>query len=136
MKKKREAEIAESQAVTRAKEGTSYKSGKKLVMPGKQGAANQENTPGNWQPTDGSRPESVTGTNAAPTPTTPTVDEDGWNGDQQVAMEAGMKKFPGSIPTKLRWVKIAEEVEGKSAKECFNRFKTIVAKLKKQQTAK
>jgi hypothetical protein len=35
MKKKREAEIAESQAVAKAKEGTSYKPGKKVVMPGK-----------------------------------------------------------------------------------------------------
>ena len=139
MKKKREAEIAENQAVAKAKEGNSYKPGKKVVMPGKQGAANQENTPGNWQPTDGSRPESNVGTKAAPKkeePTTPTVDEEGWSGDQQVAMEAGMKKFPGSIPTKERWVKIAEEVEGKSAKECFTRFKSIVAKLKEQQAAK
>lgn len=43
-----------------------------------------------------------------------------------------MKKYPGSMPTKERWVKIAEEVEGKSAKECFTRFKEIVAKLKQE----
>ena len=37
------------------------------------------------------------------------------------------------MPTKERWIKIAEKVEGKSAKECFERFKEIVAHLKKQQ---
>ena len=51
-------------------------------------------------------------------------------------MEAGMKKFPGSIPTKERWVKIAEEVDGKTAKECYTRFKEICAKLKSQQNGK
>ena len=32
-------------------------------------------------------------------------------------MEAAMKKFPGSMPTKERWIAIAEEVEGKTAKD-------------------
>ena len=41
-----------------------------------------------------------------------------------------MKKFPGSMPTKERWIAIAELVENKSAKECFTRFKSIVAKIK------
>ena len=44
-----------------------------------------------------------------------------------------MKKFPGSMPTKERWIAIAELVDNKSAKECFARFKSIVAKLKAQQ---
>jgi len=41
-----------------------------------------------------------------------------------------MKTFPASLPTKERWIKIAEVVEGKSAKQCFERFKVIVAKVK------
>ena len=41
-----------------------------------------------------------------------------------------MKDVPSSVPTKERWIKIAEKVEGKTAKECFTRFKSIVAKLK------
>ena len=45
-------------------------------------------------------------------------------------MEAAMKEFPASMATKERWIAIAEKVEGKSAKECFARFKSIVAKLK------
>ena len=44
-----------------------------------------------------------------------------------------MREFPGSMPVKERWIKIAEKVEGKSAKECYERFKEIVALLKKQQ---
>ena len=41
-----------------------------------------------------------------------------------------MKKHPGSMPTKERWIAIAGEVDDKTAKECFTRFKSIVAKLK------
>jgi hypothetical protein len=43
-----------------------------------------------------------------------------------------MREFPGTIPVKERWIKIAEKVDGKSAKECYERFKEIVALLKKQ----
>lgn len=46
-----------------------------------------------------------------------------------------MRDFPGSIPVKERWVKIAEKVEGKTAKECYERFKEICSLLKKQQDA-
>ena len=45
-------------------------------------------------------------------------------------MENGMNQVPGSVPAKERWIKIAEYVEGKSPKECFERYKEIVAKLK------
>ncbi len=44
-----------------------------------------------------------------------------------------MREFPASMPVKERFIKIAEKVEGKSAKECYERFKEIAAKLKKQQ---
>lgn len=43
-----------------------------------------------------------------------------------------MREFPASMPAKERWVKIAEKVEGKTAKECFERFKELVAEVKKQ----
>jgi len=48
-------------------------------------------------------------------------------------MELAMKTFPASIATKERWISIAGAVEGKNAKECFTRFKSIVAKLKAAQ---
>jgi hypothetical protein len=44
-----------------------------------------------------------------------------------------MREFPGSLPAKERWIKIAEKVEGKTAKECYERYKEIVEMLKKQQ---
>lgn len=56
--------------------------------------------------------------------------EEFWSPKQQQQMETGMKDVPGSVPTKERWLKIAEGVDGKSAKECFGRFKELVAKAK------
>lgn len=44
-----------------------------------------------------------------------------------------MREFPGSMPVKERWIKIAEKVEGKTPKECYERFKEICALVKKQQ---
>lgn len=55
-----------------------------------------------------------------------------WNPDQQKQLESGMREFPASIPVKERWVKISEKVEGKTPKECYERFKEIVELLKKQ----
>lgn len=60
----------------------------------------------------------------------------GWTNAQQSQMEKGMKEFPGSLPTKERWVKIAEVVDGKTAKECFERYKSIVAKMKAEAASK
>jgi len=51
-------------------------------------------------------------------------------------MEAAMKTFPASIPTKQRWVQIGGEVDGMSAKSCFARFKAIAQKLKEEKAAK
>ena len=42
-----------------------------------------------------------------------------------------MREFPSTLPAKERWIKIAEKVDGKSAKECFERFKELVAQVKK-----
>ena len=45
-------------------------------------------------------------------------------------MESGMKEVASDLPTKERWIKIAEFVDGKTAKECFGRYKEICAKIK------
>lgn len=42
-----------------------------------------------------------------------------------------MREFPSTLPVKERWIKIAEKVQGKTAKECYERFKEICAALKK-----
>ena len=59
-----------------------------------------------------------------------------WSAEQQRQLEAGMRQQPGSMPVKERWIKIAEGVEGKSAKECYERYKDICSQLKKQQETK
>jgi len=47
-----------------------------------------------------------------------------------------MKDVPASVPTKERWVKISDFVNGKSPKQCFERFKAIVARLKAEKEGK
>jgi len=46
-----------------------------------------------------------------------------------------MKKFTASLSVKERWPKIAEVVKGKTSKECYDRFKAIVVRMKAQKTA-
>ena len=58
---------------------------------------------------------------------------DFWSNAQQGQMEKGMREVPASVVTKERWLKIAEGVEGKTAKECFTRFKELCAKAKGQK---
>jgi DnaJ family protein C protein 2 len=55
---------------------------------------------------------------------------DGWSVEQQKQLETGLRQVPATVATKERFLKIAEGVEGKSAKECFERFKELVAKAK------
>ena len=40
-----------------------------------------------------------------------------------------MKEVSNSLSTKDRWIKIAEGVNGKSAKECFQRYKELRSKV-------
>ena len=41
-----------------------------------------------------------------------------------------MREVPASVPTKERWLKIAEGVTDKTAKQCYERFKELCAKAK------
>lgn len=47
-----------------------------------------------------------------------------------------MKQVPSSVPVKERWIAIAALVEGKTAKECFMRFKGICVRLKAEAEEK
>lgn len=38
-----------------------------------------------------------------------------------------MKDVPVSVPLKERWTKIGKLVDGKTPKECYERFRKIVA---------
>jgi hypothetical protein len=44
-----------------------------------------------------------------------------------------MREFPATIAPKERWIKIGAVVTDKLPKECFERFKFIVAQLKKKE---
>ena len=59
------------------------------------------------------------------TQTTQATPENSWTNEQQKEMEKGMKEVSSELPTKERWIKIAEGVNGKSAKECFQRYKEL-----------
>ena len=67
---------------------------------------------------------------AKPTASAEDTPADAWTNEQQKQMEKGMKEIQASVPTKERWIKIAEGVDGKTPKECFTRFKELCAKAK------
>jgi len=46
-------------------------------------------------------------------------------------MEDAMKNVDKTLPLKEKWISIGQMVDGKNAKDCFMRYKIIVAKLKK-----
>jgi hypothetical protein len=84
------------------------------------------------------KPEEVKTT---PTPDTklassaPVGEEEGpqWSLEQQKQLEDGMREFPATIAPKERWIKIGGVVTDKKPKECFERFKFIVAQLKNKK---
>ena len=61
-----------------------------------------------------------------------------WNADQQLQLEFALKKYPASMDKVERWNAIAEEVDGKSRKECVERYKFLREQVtaKKTNTAK
>ena len=58
--------------------------------------------------------------------------DDAWTQDQQKQLEAALAKHPAAkfAEAGLRWKAIAQEVEGKSKKQCVERFKQLRAALK------
>ena len=54
-----------------------------------------------------------------------------WSQEQQSALEVALKKYPVTMPAKLRWEKIASQVDDKSFKDCVERFKYLKEKMKK-----
>lgn len=70
---------------------------------------------------------------AAATTPAPAASKDGWTVEQQLQLEAGLQKHPAFLEKNERWKRIASEVQGKSKKECVERYKVI---LKGIQAAK
>jgi len=52
-------------------------------------------------------------------------DSEAWTPDQQKSLEAALAKYPSSLEKNERWSKIAADVDGRSKKECVERFKFI-----------
>ena len=50
---------------------------------------------------------------------------DAWTQAQQQKLESALKEFPTSMEPQERWMKIAGRVEGKTKKQCVDRFKEI-----------
>ncbi|CAM9588765.1 unnamed protein product [Phaeothamnion confervicola] len=53
----------------------------------------------------------------------------GWSQQQQQQLEDALARFPPSMDKNERWKSISAEVEGKTKKECVERFKVLKAKL-------
>ncbi|CDJ38346.1 DnaJ domain-containing protein, putative [Eimeria tenella] len=52
-----------------------------------------------------------------------------WTQEQQSALERALAKHPSSMPAVERWTAIANDVPGKTRKECVERFKQVRAAI-------
>jgi DnaJ family protein C protein 2 len=53
-----------------------------------------------------------------------------WTDEQDAQLQKGLKSFPATMDKNERWASIAEGVDGKSKKECVERFKAIRTAIK------
>ncbi|EWM25696.1 subfamily c member 2 protein [Nannochloropsis gaditana] len=58
---------------------------------------------------------------------------DGWSQEQQKQLEAGLVTYPASMEKNERWKRISEGVQGKSKKECAERYKALRAAVAKKK---
>lgn len=61
--------------------------------------------------------------------------EDGWTQEQQKQLEAGLVKQPASMEKNERWRAIAAGVQGKTKKQCIERYKALRAALQQKKAA-
>ncbi|KAJ1448161.1 hypothetical protein M885DRAFT_471370 [Pelagophyceae sp. CCMP2097] len=59
----------------------------------------------------------------------------GWTDEQQRQLEAALAKHPSSLQKDERWKRIANDVEGKSKKDCADRYTEVAAKIKAEKAA-
>jgi len=81
-----------------------------------------------WVAADSKAAEVKEGAASSPAP---------WSAEQQKQLECAMKKYPAGSSEDVpdRWSLIAGDVDGKSKKECINRYKEIASLLRKQRAA-
>jgi len=56
--------------------------------------------------------------------------EDVWSEEQQRGLEQALKTYPSTLPANDRWTKIASDVQGKTKKQCVDRYKFLSSLLK------
>ncbi|CAD5228147.1 unnamed protein product [Bursaphelenchus xylophilus] len=61
-------------------------------------------------------------------------EEDKWSAEQQKQLETSLKTIDSKDPQ--RWEKIAEQVDGKTKKQCMVRYKKLVQMIKEQRQQK
>jgi len=59
-----------------------------------------------------------------------------WSPEQQRQLETALRKHTAKLAPKDRWQNISAEVEGKTPKQCLERFKEIIDMLKKEKGGK
>ncbi len=59
-----------------------------------------------------------------------------WTSEQQRELEQALTDFPAAMEKNVRWKSIAAEVNGKTMKQCVNRYKWIREQLKSRQQLK
>ena len=62
----------------------------------------------------------------------PAKPEDDWSERQQKEFEAALKKYPSSLSANERWSSISNCVDGKTKKQCVDRYKYLSSLIKKK----
>lgn len=68
----------------------------------------------------------------APAPNDTSI-EDSWSEEQDKALQAALAEFPATMDKNERWTSIAKSVEGKTKKQCVQRFKVIRDAIKSRK---
>ncbi len=76
--------------------------------------------------------ENPTASTNKPSTTTQTNPEEDWSDEQQKSLEAALRKYPSSIPVNERWTNISKEVQGKTKKQCVDRYKYLSSMINKK----
>lgn len=61
----------------------------------------------------------------APTSSVNSSSSESWSEAQQKALDAALVKYPASLDKKMRWQRIASDVDGKSLNDCIDRYQLL-----------
>jgi DnaJ family protein C protein 2 len=86
--------------------------------------ATMKNVPNTMKQVD-AEPDKRLGFDQTNVPTATVAEEELWTQAQQQQLEKALREFPASLDPQERWAKISGAVEGKSKKQCVDRFKEL-----------